>query len=66
MHFHPMNYQRVGHLGYKLYRLGWQNGLHNYLPSSQHWLLSLFVYYRRGYAEGFEWVTEYRLEGNLR
>lgn len=64
MQFHYMNYQRVGYLGYKLYSLGWRNGLHNCLPFAQHWLLSLFLYYRRGFVESSEWVKEHHLEGN--
>lgn len=63
---HYLHDQRVGHLGYRLYSLGWRSGLHHCLPLAHHWLLSSFLYYRRGYAEGCEWVKEYRLEGNLR
>jgi hypothetical protein len=65
MRFHSINYQRVGYLSYRLYSLGWRNGLHNCLPLAQHWLLSPLLYYRRGFAEGSKWVKEYRLEGNL-
>lgn len=66
MRFHHMNYQRIGYVGYKLYSLGWRSGLHNGLPLGQHRLLSLFFYYRRGFAEGSEWVRDGRLERNLR
>jgi hypothetical protein len=61
-----MRTEKVGYIGYKLYSLGWQNGLHNRLPLLQHLLLSAFLYYRRGFEEGSEWVREYRLEANLR
>lgn len=61
-----MPIERIGHIGYKLYTVGWRNGLHQQLSPFQHRLLSVFLYYRRGFAEGSRWVEEYRLEGNLR
>jgi hypothetical protein len=61
-----MRTETVGYIGYKLYSLGWRNRLHNHLSRLQHLLLSAFLYYRRGYAEGSTWVKEYRLQGKLR
>lgn len=49
-----MHIQRMGFL-YKLYCMGWRNGSLKYLPSLQHWLLSIFLLYRRGFAEGSKW-----------
>jgi hypothetical protein len=59
-----MQIQPLGYLSCKLYRLGWQNALHGHLSRLQHWLLSIFLYYRRGFAEGCEWVEEYRFISN--
>lgn len=58
MQDHYMSHQRVGHLNYRLYSLGWRSSLHSNLPIVQHWIFSLFLYYRRGFAEGSEWVKE--------
>lgn len=60
-----MSYQHIGFISYRLYSLGWRSGLHKRLPLLQHLLLSIFLYYRRGFADGSEWVKEYRFEGNL-
>jgi hypothetical protein len=49
-----MYVQRMGFL-YKLYCIGWTHGSLKYLPPLQHWLLSIFLYYRRGYSEGSQW-----------
>lgn len=49
-----MQTQKMGSL-YKLYCWGWKNGALKCFPSFQHWLLSVFLYYRRGFAEGAEW-----------
>jgi hypothetical protein len=49
-----MYIKRMGFL-YKLYFIGWRNGSLKHLPPLQHWLLSIFLYYRRGYNEGFQW-----------
>jgi hypothetical protein len=47
-----MYYQRMGHLGQKLYRLGWQEALQTHHPKSlKHWSLSIFFYYRQGFKE---------------
>lgn len=59
-----MEMRSIGYLSYRLYRLGWQNRLHVRLPRLQHWLLSVFLYYRRGYVRGSEWVKEYKLNRN--
>lgn len=60
-----MHIERVGFLGYKLYSLGWQSALHCDRPSIDHWLLSIFFYYRRGFSEGSNWVQEDCMEKNL-
>lgn len=49
-----MAIQRMGSL-YKLYCLGWRNGSLKCFPPLQHWLLSVFLHYRRGFAEGSHW-----------
>lgn len=59
-----MEIQSIGYLSYRLYQLGWHNRLYARLPRLQHWLLSIFLYYRRGYANGSEWVKEYKLNRN--
>ena len=59
-----MHVEKVGYMGYKLYTLGWQNSQHKHLSWLQHLLLSAFLYYRRGFEEGSEWIREYQLQGN--
>jgi hypothetical protein len=49
-----MYIQRMGFL-YKLYCMGWRNRSFKHLPPVQHWLLSIFLYYRQGYSEGTQW-----------
>ena len=49
-----MDVQRMGFL-YKFYCMGWKNGSLKRFPLLQHWLLSIFLYYRRGYIEGSQW-----------
>ncbi len=53
-----MHVEKVGYIGYKLYTLGWQNSQHKHLSWLQHLLLSAFLYYRRGFEEGSEWIRE--------
>jgi len=60
-----MHVQPIGLLGYQLYRLGWKNSLHKHLPQSQHWLLSIFVCYRRGFTEASLWIEDYKLERKM-
>lgn len=50
-----MDIQPVGRLNYSLYCLGWHSGLHHHLPLPQHWFLSIFFYYRRGFKESSKW-----------
>jgi hypothetical protein len=47
----------MGYL-YKLYCMGWKNGSLKCFPILQHWLLSIFLYYRLGYSQGFEWKQQ--------
>jgi hypothetical protein len=52
-----MYYQRMGHLGQKLYRSGWKRALQGRHSTSlkqslKHGLLSIFFYYRRGFKQG--------------
>lgn len=54
-----MRIEPVGFLNDKLYRLGWQNCLHRYLPPLRHHILSVFLYYRRGFADGAEWIKHH-------
>lgn len=49
-----MQSDRMGSL-YKLYCIGWRNGSIKQFSQLQHGLLSLFFYYRRGFAEAVEW-----------
>ena len=49
-----MQTQKMGSL-YKFYCWGWKNGALEHFSLFQHWLLSIFLYYRRGFAEGSEW-----------
>lgn len=49
-----MHIQRMGFL-YKLYCLGWKHGSLKCFSLLQHWLLSIFLYYRQGYRQGSQW-----------
>lgn len=49
-----MQTQKMGSL-YKLYCWGWRNGALRCFPLFQHGLLSIFLYYRQGFAEGSKW-----------
>lgn len=55
-----MPIQQMGFL-YKLYCMGWKNGSLKCFPTPQHWLLSIFLYYRKGYVEGSKWRQQHRL-----
>jgi hypothetical protein len=44
---------------YRLYSLGWRNGLHGCHHPLQHFFLSIFYLYRRGFSAGSQWVSEY-------
>lgn len=55
-----MYVQKMGFL-YKLYCIGWKNGSLKCFPLLQHGLLSIFVYYRRGYIAGSHWRQQHRL-----
>ncbi|MBM0745474.1 hypothetical protein JOY44_29060 [Phormidium sp. CLA17] len=46
-------------LDYRLYSLGWRSGLHRNISKIQHLLLSIFLLYRRGFAEGSQCIEEY-------
>jgi hypothetical protein len=46
-------------LDYKLYSLGWRSSLHKNLSQAQHFLLSIFYLYRRGFSAGSQWIDEY-------
>jgi hypothetical protein len=59
-----LDYQCVGYLSYRLYSLGWRSSLHKRPPLIQHLLLSLFLYYRRGFVEGSDWMRKCYLESN--
>jgi hypothetical protein len=62
-----MQTQKISFL-YKFYCWGWRNASLRGFSLSQHWLLSIFLHYRRGFAEGSAWVKEYYSEycyGNL-
>lgn len=61
-----MQIESIGYLGYKLYKLGWQSALRRHLAPANHWLLSIFLYYRRGFADGANLDEEYWMHENLR
>lgn len=50
--------QRMGLL-YRLYCTGWRNGSLRFLPTLQHWVLNIFLDYRKGYAEGAKWRQQH-------
>ncbi len=52
--------QRMGFL-YKFYCMGWKNGSLKCFPAFQHWLLSIFFYYRIGFSEGSQWRQQHHL-----
>lgn len=52
-----MHSEQMGSL-YKLYCLGWRNGSTKTFSPLLHKLLSIFLYYRRGFAAGMEWEQE--------
>jgi hypothetical protein len=60
-----MPIERVGYLGYKLYRLGWQNAVHKNLNSIEHLLFNALLYYRRGFNEGSAYIKANNLEAML-
>jgi hypothetical protein len=51
-----MDIEPVGFLNDRLYCLGWKYCLHQHLPLLQHCFLSVFLYYRRGFTDGAEWI----------
>lgn len=55
----------VGYLGYKFYRLGWQNAIHKNLNPIEHSLFNALLYYRRGFAEGSAYIKANNLEAML-
>ncbi|MGL6341884.1 MAG: hypothetical protein ACRC80_22415 [Waterburya sp.] len=57
-----MPIERVGYLGYKLYRLGWQNAVHKNLNPIEHSLFNALFYYRRGFNEGSAYIKANNLE----
>jgi hypothetical protein len=57
-----LNIERVGYLGSKFYRLGWQNAVHQNLNPIKHSVFNVVLYYRRGFAEGSEFVKANNLE----
>jgi hypothetical protein len=61
-----MYIERVGYFGYKLYSLGWHNALHENLDLTQHLLLNIFLYYRKGFAAGSEWSKNYAFDNQIR
>lgn len=51
-----MQVNRVGYLGYKLYRLGWQNAIHQNLAPTEHSLFKVLYHYRRGFNAGSAYI----------
>lgn len=60
-----MQIESTGYLGYKLYCLGWQSALRRHLLPVDRWLLSIFLYYRRGFSAGASLDEEYWRQKNL-
>jgi hypothetical protein len=59
--------ERMGYLGYRLYQLGWYNALQGDRASMEHRLFSIFLYYRRGFTSGVEYIQQqFYFEKNLR
>jgi hypothetical protein len=56
-----MSNETIGYLGYKLYCAGWRQALHRHNSPIEHGLLSVFFYYRRGFAEGSAWIRASQL-----
>ncbi|MBD3884243.1 hypothetical protein IFO70_21105 [Phormidium tenue FACHB-886] len=54
-----MYVERMGCLGYRLYRLGWRSALYGDRALFWHILLSAFLHYRRGFISGAQWAKEY-------
>ncbi|MBF2002603.1 MAG: hypothetical protein IGS50_15605 [Synechococcales cyanobacterium C42_A2020_086] len=52
------SFDSVGYLGSKLYMLGWQNRLHKHLSICHHFLLSIFLYYRKGFSAAATWLEK--------
>ncbi|GAP94264.1 hypothetical protein [Leptolyngbya sp. NIES-2104] len=52
-----MQCERMGSL-YRLYCAGWRNGSTQRFSPLSHYLLSMFLYYRRGFVEGLNWQQE--------
>lgn len=61
-----MQIEPIGYLGYKLYRLGRQSALRRHFPPVDRWLLSILLYYRRGFTSGANLQQEYWMQKNLR
>jgi hypothetical protein len=57
-----MQTQKISFL-YKFYCWGWRNASLRGFSLSQHWLLSIFLHYRRGFAEGSKW-RQSQVEGS--
>jgi hypothetical protein len=53
-----MHNERIGYLGCRLYRLGWQNALRCNRASMTHWLLGIFLHYRRGFTSGVNYIQQ--------
>lgn len=60
-----MAIERIGYLGNTLYRLGWHSAVHRNITPLEHYLFSIFLYYRRGFTSGSDWAKEYSSEKTL-
>lgn len=60
-----MNTKRIGHVGYRFYRLGWQNAIHQNLDPIKHSVFNVLLYYRRGFTEGSAFIKTNNLEEML-
>ena len=60
-----MYVERIGYLRNKLYRLDGRSAIHRDLTPLQHFLVSFFLYYRRGFTSGCDRVKEYRTKKTL-
>jgi hypothetical protein len=61
-----MPIERIGYLGYKLYRLGWQNAVHKNLNPIEHSVFNVLLYYRRSFNQGSAYIKANYLEAMLR
>ena len=72
MDYHSVIYKHgirdmgIGYLGNTLYRLGWRSAVRQDIAPLQHYLFSIFLYYRHGFTSGSDWIEKHNAEKILR